>query len=130
MVQSLQLGTPSQADDQQGMRRLNRLPIIVAIIVIVLFVSIVVIGLSLRGLSFNRGDIEGASNSPATSFGDQLKRGVTDGIIGDPEKQEVFQPTPVVIEKEEKQEPVVERQPTDRQDRRQRLESKRSGRLG
>ncbi|MBY5571804.1 IncP-type conjugal transfer protein TrbI [Rhizobium leguminosarum] len=123
MVQSLQLGTPSQADDQQGMRRLNRLPIIVAIIVIVLFVSIVVIGLSLRGLSFNRGDIEGASTSPATSFGDQLKRGVTDGIIGDPEKQEVFQPTPVVIEKEEKQEPVVERQPTDRQDSRQRLES-------
>ncbi|NTF91395.1 IncP-type conjugal transfer protein TrbI [Agrobacterium rhizogenes] len=123
MVQSLQLGTSSQADDQNGMRRLNRLPIIVAIIVIVLFVGVVVIGLSLRGLSFNRGDIEGASNSPATSFGDQLKRGVTDGIIGDPDKQEVFQPTPVVAEKKEKQEPVVERQPVERQDRRQRLES-------
>ncbi|NNH65917.1 IncP-type conjugal transfer protein TrbI [Rhizobium laguerreae] len=123
MVQSLQLGTSSQADDQQGMRRLNRLPIIVAIIVIVLFVGVVVIGLSLRGLSFSHGDIEGASNSPATSFGDQLKRGVTDGIIGDPEKQEVFQPTPVVVEKKEKQEPVVERRPTDRQDLRQRLES-------
>ncbi|MBB3302829.1 type IV secretion system protein VirB10 [Rhizobium sp. BK077] len=123
MVQSLQLGTSSQADDQNGMRRLNRLPIIIAIIVIVLFVGVVVIGLSLRGLSFNHGDIEGASNSPATSFGDQLKRGVTDGIIGDPEKREVFQPTPVVAEKKEKQEPVVERQPTDRQDRRQRLES-------
>ncbi|NKK74330.1 IncP-type conjugal transfer protein TrbI [Rhizobium leguminosarum bv. viciae] len=123
MVQSLQLGTSSQADDQNGMRRLNRLPIIIAIIVIVLFVGVVVIGLSLRGLSFNHGDIEGASNSPATSFGDQLKRGVTDGIIGDPEKQEVFQPTPVVVEKAEKQEPVVERQPTDRQDRRHRLES-------
>ncbi|MBY3150310.1 IncP-type conjugal transfer protein TrbI [Rhizobium laguerreae] len=123
MVQSLQLGASAQADDQNGMRRLNRLPIIVAIIVIVLFVGVVVIGLSLRGLSFNHGDIEGASNSPATSFGDQLKRGVTDGIIGDPEKQEVFQPTPVVAEKKEKQEPVFERQPTDRQDRRQRLES-------
>ncbi|KQV41261.1 IncP-type conjugal transfer protein TrbI [Rhizobium sp. Root1204] len=123
MVQSLQLGTSSQADDQQGMRRLNRLPIIVAIIIIVLFVGMVVIGLSLRGLSFNRGDIESNSNSPATSFGDQLKRGVTDGIIGEPEKREVFQPTPVVAEIEEKHEPVVERQPTDRQDRRQRLES-------
>jgi type IV secretion system protein VirB10 len=123
MVQSLQLGTSSQADDQNGMRRLNRLPIIIAIIVIVLFVGVVVIGLSLRGLSFNRGDIEGASNSPATSFGDQLKRGVTDGIIGDPEKQEVFQPTPVVVENKEKQDPVVERQPVERQDRRQRLES-------
>ncbi len=123
MVQSLQLGTSSQADDQQGMRRLNRLPIIVAIIVIVMFVGVVVIGLSLRGLSFNRGEIEGASNTPATSFGDQLKRGVTDGIIGEPEKQEVFQPTPVVVEKKEKQEPVVERRPVERQDRRQRLES-------
>ncbi|MEH7846035.1 IncP-type conjugal transfer protein TrbI [Rhizobium laguerreae] len=123
MVQSLQLGTSSQADDQQGMRRLNRLPIIVAIIVIALFVGVVVIGLSLRGLSFNRGDIEGASNSPATSFGDQLKRGVTDGIIGEPEKQEVFQPTPVMVEKKEEQDPVVERQPVERQDRRQRLES-------
>ncbi|MBY5816392.1 IncP-type conjugal transfer protein TrbI [Rhizobium leguminosarum] len=123
MVQSLQLGTSSQADDQQGMRRLNRLPIIVAIIVIALFVGVVVIGLSLRGLSFNRGDIESASNSPATSFGDQLKRGVTDGIIGDLEKQEVFQPTPVVVEKKEEQDPVVERQQMERQDRRQRLES-------
>ncbi|MDV4158829.1 MULTISPECIES: IncP-type conjugal transfer protein TrbI [Rhizobium] len=122
MVQSLQLGTSSQADDQQGMRRLNRLPIVIAIIVFALFVGVVVIGLSLRGLSFNRGDIESASNSPATSFGDQLKRGVTDGIVGDPEKQEVFQPTPVVIDKEEKHEPVVERRPEGRQDRRQRLE--------
>ncbi|KRA65248.1 IncP-type conjugal transfer protein TrbI [Rhizobium sp. Root651] len=123
MVQSLQLGTSSQADDQNGMRRLNRLPIIIAIIVIVLFVGVVVIGLSLRGLSFNHGDIDGASNSPAASFGDQLKRGVTDGIIGDTEKQDVFQPTPVVAEKKEKQEPVVERRPEERQDRRQRLES-------
>nr|NTI39770.1 conjugal transfer protein TrbI [Rhizobium rhizogenes] len=123
MVQSLQLGTSGQADEHNGMRRLNRLPIIVAIIVIVLFVGVVVIGLSLRGLSFHRGDIEGASNSPATSFGDQLKRGVTDGIIGDPEKQEVFQPTPVVMEKEEKHEPIVERRPEEQQDRRQRLES-------
>ncbi|MQB46069.1 IncP-type conjugal transfer protein TrbI [Rhizobium sp. ICMP 5592] len=123
MVQSLQLGTSSQADDQNGMRRLNRLPIIVAIIVIVLFVVVVVIGLSLRGLSFNRSDIDGASNTPATSFGDQLKRGVTDGIIGEPEKQEVFQPTPVVVEKKEEQGPGVQRQLAERQDRRQGLES-------
>ena len=64
MVQSLQLGASSQADDQKGMRRLNRLPIIVAIIVIVLFVGVVVIGLSWRGLSFNRSndiDIHGVA---------------------------------------------------------------------
>lgn len=123
MVQSLQLGAPAQADDQNGMRRLNRLPIIIAIIVVALFVGVVVIGLSLRGLSLHRGDIEGASNTPATSFGEQLKRGVTDGIIGEPEKQEVFQPTPVVEQKVEKQESVVERRPNDRQERRSTLES-------
>lgn len=37
MVQSLQLGASSHADDQKAMRRLNRLPIFVAITVIVLF---------------------------------------------------------------------------------------------
>lgn len=123
MVQSLRLGTSVQTGDQPDMRRLNRLPIIVAIVLIALFVAVVVIGLSLRGLSFNRGDIEGASNAPATSFGDKLKRGITDGIIGEPEKQEVFQPTPLVVDKPQQHEPIVERQPVDRQDRRPRLES-------
>jgi type IV secretion system protein VirB10 len=76
------------------MRRLNRLPIIAAIVFIVLFIGVVVIGLSWRGLSFNRGnDLDSASNSPATSFGDQLKRGIGDGIIGDPQDREAFQPT-------------------------------------
>jgi len=50
MVQSLQLGASNQADDQKGMRRLNRLPIIIAIVIIALFVGVVVIGLSWRGL--------------------------------------------------------------------------------
>ncbi|MBB3289201.1 MULTISPECIES: IncP-type conjugal transfer protein TrbI [unclassified Rhizobium] len=123
MVQSLQLGTSGQADGQNGMRRLNRLPIIVAVIVIALFAGVVVIGLSLRSLSFHRGDIEPASNTPATSFGDQLKRGITDGIIGEPEKQAVFQPSPVLEEKMEKHESIVERQPAEQQDRRPRPES-------
>ncbi|MGK9264183.1 IncP-type conjugal transfer protein TrbI [Sinorhizobium meliloti] len=124
MVQSLQLGASSQADDQKGMRRLNRLPIIVAIIVIVLFVGIVVIGLSWRGLYFSRSnDIESVSNTPATSFGDQLKRGVTDGIIGEPVERDTFQPTPVIEQKVEKQEPIVERRPAEREVRRPRLES-------
>lgn len=124
MVQSLQLGGAGNADDQQGMRRLNRLPIIVTIVVILLFLGVVVVGLSWRGLSFNRSsELESASNSPATTFGDQLKRGVSDGIIGEPEKQEIFQPTPVVVEKERMTEPVIERQPEIRNDRQQRLES-------
>lgn len=124
MVQSLQLGAPNQADDQQGMRRLNRLPIIVAIMIIALFIGVVVIGLSWRGFSFNRGsDIESASNTPATSFGDQLKRGISDGIIGEPAEREAFQPTPVIEHKVDKEEPVGERQPAEREERRPRLES-------
>ncbi|MBB4189430.1 type IV secretion system protein VirB10 [Sinorhizobium terangae] len=124
MVQSLQLGTSGKAEDEQGMRRLNRLPIIIAIVIIVLFFGVVVIGLSWRGLTFNRGnDLDSASNSPATNFGDQLKKGISDGIIGEPERQEVFQPTPVLVQKEDKQEPAVERPPLERQERRPRLES-------
>ncbi|KAA1183904.1 conjugal transfer protein TrbI [Rhizobium tropici] len=124
MVQSLQLGASAEADAEKGMRRLNRLPIIVAIIVIALFIAFVVIGLSWRGISFNRDNgIEGASNTPATSFGDQLKRGVTDGIIGEPAERESFQPTPATEQKIEKQEPVIDRRSTEQPDRQPSLES-------
>ncbi|MBY5760192.1 IncP-type conjugal transfer protein TrbI [Rhizobium leguminosarum] len=125
MVQSLQLGTSSQNGDQNGMRRLNRLPIIVASVIIALFICVVVIGLSWRGLPFNRNtDLDSASNTPATTFGDQLKRGITDGIIGDPEERENFQPTPVIQEqKVEKEKPTQQQNRTDREDRRTVLES-------
>lgn len=123
MVQSLQLGTTGNTDDQQNMRRLNRLPIIVAILIIVLFFGVVVVGLSWRGLSFNQGtDVEGESNSPATTFGDQLKRGVTDGIIGEPEQREVFQPTPAILEREPEKAPVIERRNEALSERRSQLE--------
>lgn len=124
MVQSLQLGGAGNADDQQGMRRLNRLPIIVTIVAILLFLGVVVVGLSWRGLSFNRSsELESASNSPATTFGDQLKRGVSDGIIGEPERQEIFQPTPAVVERERVSEPAVQLRTEIGHDRRQGLES-------
>ncbi|MCW0001780.1 IncP-type conjugal transfer protein TrbI [Pararhizobium sp. YC-54] len=124
MVQSLQLGASSQSDDQKGMRRLNQLPIIIAIVIVALFIGVVVIGLSWRGLPFNRNnDIDSASNAPATNFGDQLKRGVTDGIIGEPVEREAFQPTPVVEQKVEKETPLVDRRPADREEKRPRLES-------
>lgn len=122
MVQSLQLGSPAGSDGQQGMRRLNRLPIIIAITIIVLFFGVVIIGLSWRGVSFNRNnDLDSASGTPATNFGDQLKKGVTDGIIGEPDGREIFQPTPVVVQKQEKQEPAIE-QKEARETRQSRLE--------
>jgi len=121
MVQSLHLGAPHNSEDQQGMRRLNRLPIIIAIVIVIIFFGVVFIGLSWRGLSFNPDtNLDRASNTLATNFGDQLKRGITDGIIGEPDKQEVFQPTPVVVQSRESQDRVVEREEV-RQDRRTRL---------
>ncbi|WOS67049.1 MULTISPECIES: IncP-type conjugal transfer protein TrbI [Sinorhizobium] len=130
MVQSLQLGASNQADDKKGMRRLNRLPIVFAIVLTVLFCGIVVIGLSWRGLSFNRGnDVDSASNTPATTFGDQLKRGVTDGIIGEPLEREAFQPTPLVEQKIEKEEPVMEPLPVEREERRPGMESEEEWRV-
>jgi type IV secretion system protein VirB10 len=125
MVQSLQLGTAGQSGDEKGMRRLNRLPIVIAISVIVLFIGVVVIGLSWRGLPFNRnGDIDSATNSPASTFGDKLKQGITDGIIGDPEQKDVFQPTPVAEQKKsEDKAPVELPQHEDWQARRPHVES-------
>ncbi|MCZ7450245.1 IncP-type conjugal transfer protein TrbI [Agrobacterium rhizogenes] len=119
MVQSLHLGTTDDTDHQDGMRRVNRLPIIVAVVIIMLFFGAVVLGLSWRGLSFNRSNApDSASNAPATNFADRLKRGVTNGIIGEPEPKEMFQPSPVIIEREaEKDTPVTHEVGPERQSR-------------
>lgn len=105
MSQSLHLGSVGNAAQQPAMRRLNKLPIIIVMAIVVTVLGVIVIGLSWRGISFNRtGNLGEASNAPATSFGDRLKRGVTDGIIGEPEQREVFQPTPVIQRQEETRE--------------------------
>ena len=119
MVQSLQLGTNGSADTQ-GMKRLNRVPLFLGIGIAVVFLAVLVYGLSSRGLRFGH-DVpnEAGSNSPASSFAEQMKRGVKDGIIGDQEEQPVFQPTPdtsrtVVnqpVEAEAKEEPRDTRRP-------------------
>ncbi len=97
MVQSLQLGTSSQPADEKGMKRLNRVPLFFGIGILVLFFAVLVYGLSSRGLRFGQQNPnDGSSSASASTFADQLKRGVKDGIIGDREEtQPVFQPTPV-----------------------------------
>ncbi|AMS45445.1 IncP-type conjugal transfer protein TrbI [Aminobacter aminovorans] len=94
MVQSLQLGG-APSNQQPNIRRINRLPVIVAIVLVLLFLGVIFYGLSSRGLYF-RGDpdIGGPGGNPASTFGDELKRGVPDGIIGEPAPAPVFQPTP------------------------------------
>ncbi|TIR87802.1 MAG: conjugal transfer protein TrbI, partial [Mesorhizobium sp.] len=52
-------------------------------------------GLSSRGLYFSgEPEIDRAHGAPASPYADQLKRGVSDGIIGEPAAAPVFQPTP------------------------------------
>jgi type IV secretion system protein VirB10 len=125
MVQSLQLGTSNQSPDEKGMKRLNRVPLFVSIAILVLFLAVLVYGLSSRGLRFGQHDPnDGGSGTPASTFADQLKRGVKDGIIGDrEEQQQVFQPTPVPQPQEAARPAEVEPKVEPREPSRSRTES-------
>ncbi|MEC9462287.1 MAG: IncP-type conjugal transfer protein TrbI [Pseudomonadota bacterium] len=102
MVQSLKLGSAANAQAEAGIRRINRLPIIVVIVLVVAFLGVIFFGLSSRGLYFGQDGPEITSGNPASTFADQIKRGVTDGIIGEPQQQTTFQPTPVETKQDEK----------------------------
>jgi type IV secretion system protein VirB10 len=93
MAQSLDLN--GAAPGGPRMRRLNRLPVIAAIVLAVVFFGVIFYGLSTRGLYF-RGDrqADGPSSGPASTYADQMKRGVPNGIIEDPNATQVLQPTP------------------------------------
>jgi type IV secretion system protein VirB10 len=108
VVQSLELGGPaSGGSSKTNIRRLNRLPIIIAIILVVLFLAVIFFGLTSRGLIFKGApDISTSGGPPATSFADQLKRGVTDGIIADPTLQAVVA-APPTERREEPQNPFA-----------------------
>ncbi|BCH62418.1 conjugal transfer protein TrbI (plasmid) [Agrobacterium vitis] len=96
MVQSLNLGGAQGSQSQSGMRRINRLPIVVMIVLVVAFLGVIFYGLASRGLYFGKDSgPETSSGHPASTYADQIKRGVTDGIIGEPQQQTTFQPTPV-----------------------------------
>ncbi|MBO0134229.1 IncP-type conjugal transfer protein TrbI [Agrobacterium burrii] len=96
MVQSLKLGGAQSRQSQSGMRRINRLPIIVIIVLVIAFLGVIFYGLATRGLYFGKDSgPDTSSGNPASTYADQIKRGVTDGIIGEPQQQTTFQPTPV-----------------------------------
>lgn len=109
MTESLQLGV----DTRPGLRirRLNRLPILVAIGLVVLFLGVIIYGLSSRGLQFGGGQEGPGTTRPASSDADQLKRGIPDGIIGEP-RPVILQPTPAeTIDTAVNPFPVVETEP-------------------
>ncbi|TAZ70673.1 conjugal transfer protein TrbI (plasmid) [Rhizobium ruizarguesonis] len=113
MAQSLQLGGASNKDSSN--KRLNRVPIIVAIALTVLFLGVISYGLSSRGFYFQGPDgIGQASNAPASTYADQLKRGVKDAIIGDPEQTQIYQPAPVSNRQGEKPQQTAETEKTER----------------
>lgn len=96
MVQSLKLGGAANDEADSGIRRINRLPIIVVLVLVVAFLAVIFYGLTSRGLYFrNEPGPGGSGGNPASSFADQLKRGVSDGVIGEPQQTTSFQPTPV-----------------------------------
>ena len=93
MTQSLKLGGAGPESGPR-IRRLNRVPIIVAIILVVVFLAVIFYGLSSRGLRFGGdGQIEPSSAQPASSDAERLKQGVPDGIIGEPQPVQL-QPAP------------------------------------
>ena len=103
MVQSLKLGGAANDEADSGIKRINRLPIIVVIVLVIAFLGVIFYGLSSRGLYFGKDSgPETSSGNPASTFADQIKRGVTDGIIGEPQQQTTFQPTPAETKQEEK----------------------------
>ncbi|NSX89038.1 IncP-type conjugal transfer protein TrbI [Agrobacterium tumefaciens] len=120
MVQSLNLGGAQNSQAASGIRRINRLPIVVVIVLAVAFLGIIFYGLASRGLYFGRDKgPETSSGDPASTFADQIKRGVTDGIIGEPQQQTTFQPTPVETKQvEEKAANPFTQQPAQRQEQR------------
>jgi type IV secretion system protein VirB10 len=93
VTESLKLGGAGPQDGPR-IRRLNRVPVIVAILLVVIFLAVIFYGLSSRGLHFG-GDlqIEPSSARPASNDAERLKQGVPDGIIGEPQPV-VVQPTP------------------------------------
>lgn len=95
MVQSLNLGgSPTTGTDRQNIRRLNRLPIIIAILFVIVFFGIIFYGLMSRGLFRSASTSNVSGGPPASTFADAMKRGVNDGIIGDQPPQVVITPPP------------------------------------
>lgn len=122
MVQSLKLGGVANEETPSGIRRVNRLPLIAGIVGAVLVLAIVFFGLMNRGLLF-RGDPgpETSSGNPASTFADQIKRGVSDGIIGEPQQTQTFQPTPTETKEEAAGNPFTP-QPVQQQEAQSTLE--------
>lgn len=100
------LGAPhivsgGQGSQQDRIRRLNHLPLVFVLVLVVLVLATVIFGLSSRGLWHKgSGEVIIDDRGPASTFPENLKRGVGDGIIGENPQPASAQPamdTPRVI---------------------------------
>ncbi|WP_338702334.1 hypothetical protein V5279_46735 (plasmid) [Bradyrhizobium sp. 26S5] len=128
MTQSLQLGGGSGGTGApKDIRRLNRLPIIAAAVLGIVFLAVIFYGLTSRGLVFrSTSDTGSIGGAPATTFADQMKRGVADGLIGDGQQPPPAAPTPEP--KPAPQNPFVPQQPAVAEPRGGALESEEAWR--
>ncbi|BBD41271.1 conjugal transfer protein TrbI (plasmid) [Aminobacter sp. Y103A] len=91
MVQSLKLG--GAPNEESSIRRINRLPVVIAAVLVMLVLALIIFGLTSRGLFFRGNEgIDPASSNSASTYADQLKRGVSNGIIGEPAETAPVQP--------------------------------------
>lgn len=106
MVQSLKLGGAPNEAPEAGIRRINRLPIIIVIVLVIALLGVIFYGLTSRGLLGQNSGLGDGSGNPASTFADQLKRGVGDAIIGEPQQTTTLQPTPVETQGEKTRQSV------------------------
>jgi len=90
-------------DDRPKIRRLNRLPIIAFIVLVVVFIGVVFWGLSQRGFRPGDGGPGTSSGQPASDLADELTRGVPPGIIGEPARPT----TPTIPQVDEDGQPII-----------------------
>lgn len=91
-------------DDRPNVRRLNRLPLILFITIVVVFIGVVFWGLSQRGVGSRDGGTDSSRGQPASDLADELTRGIQPGIIEQPRAP---QPAPQIPQVDEDGQPVI-----------------------
>jgi type IV secretion system protein TrbI len=117
-MSSLDLSPGAEAGDgKPKIRRLNKLPVFLFIGLVVLFFGVIIWGLSIRGLNRSGGAIDTSTGAPATDFADQLKRGVSDGVIEEPRPAQQIQVVQPVEQAEDEPQSTnpFQRQPATQQ---------------
>ncbi|MEO9738501.1 MULTISPECIES: IncP-type conjugal transfer protein TrbI [Alphaproteobacteria] len=89
-------GALNEQDEAPKIRRLNKLPIVLFVGLLIVFGVVIIYGLATRGINSNDFIAEDEGGAPASGFADQLKAGISNGIIDPSGQPDVsVQPKPV-----------------------------------